>query len=137
MGPVMTGDEERTARPAANHRGVSVRVAMTFIPYAIAGRLIAASREDCNAPLATTLREVSKSVTGKEIVYSETELARTLSPRHFVEVRKTHGGPAPSETSRASAASRKALASDEQWLRDTLVRLQSAEQKLKFACANL
>src|SRR6476620_6868444 len=68
--------------------------------HSIAAKLIAASREDCNAPLARVLRDVSKAVTGKEIVYSETDLARILSPRHFVEVRKTHGGPAPSETTR-------------------------------------
>jgi len=105
--------------------------------HSIAGKLIAASREDCNAPLATTLRDVSKAVTGKEIVYSETELARILSPRHFVEVRKTHGGPAPSETSRAMGESQKALTGDEKWLQDTLARLRSAEEKLRSSSANL
>ena len=105
--------------------------------HSIAGKLIAASREDCNAPLATTLRDVSKAVTGKEIVYSEAELARILSPRHFVEVRKTHGGPAPSETSRALTESRKALAGDEQWLQNTVARLRSAQDKLKSASASL
>jgi hypothetical protein len=54
-----------------------------------------------------------------------------------VEVRKTHGGPAPSETTRAIGVSQKALTADEQWLRDTLARLQAAEAKLKSASATL
>ena len=35
-----------------------------------------------------------------------------MSPRHFVEVRTTYGGPAPSETARALSVSRANLASD-------------------------
>ena len=51
-----------------------------------------------------------------------------LSPRHFVETRKTLGGPAPERTTEAIGASRAALAADEAWWkgrRDALVRATS------------
>ena len=35
-----------------------------------------------------------------------------MSPQHFVEVRKTWGGPAPSETDRAIGESKRLLAAD-------------------------
>jgi argininosuccinate lyase len=105
--------------------------------HTIATRLVAASRTSSAAPMATLLREVSKDVVGKEIVYTDAQLAEILSPRQFVEVRKTYGGPSPSETLRATGVSKKALAADEGWLRDTRERLRSAEEKLKTAAANL
>ncbi len=52
---------------------------------------------------------------GVALGYSEQALAKILSPRHFVDVRRTLGGPAPDETARAAAVSRQQLAADEQW----------------------
>ncbi len=57
-------------------------------------------------------------------------LARVLSPRHFVDVRKTPGGPAPSETVRAIAASRLRLAEDDAWLKSRIEKLHGAEASL-------
>ena len=87
--------------------------------HGIAVRLVAGARATPNQPLAGLLREASKQVTGTEIVYTDERLAEILSPRHFVEVRTTHGGPSPSETTRAIGESKKALAADEEWLRCT------------------
>ena len=42
-------------------------------------------------------------------------MAHILSPRHFVEIRRTLGGPAPEETARAAGASRQQLEADEAW----------------------
>ena len=105
--------------------------------HTIAARLIAGSRTSPDTPMATLLRQVSKDVAGKEIVYSDEQLAALLSPRHFVEVRKTYGGPAPSETARAIGVSKNALAADEQWLKAARDRLRSSEDKLKKAAAAL
>ncbi|HMC76987.1 MAG TPA: argininosuccinate lyase [Vicinamibacterales bacterium] len=105
--------------------------------HAVAARLIAGSRTSPDTPMATLLRQVSKDVTGKEIVYSEEQLAALLSPQYFVEVRKTYGGPAPSETARATGVSRQALAADEQWVSAARDRLRSAEEALKKAAATL
>jgi argininosuccinate lyase len=105
--------------------------------HAIASRLIASARTAPERPLSEALREVSKEVTGTEIVYDEAALTEILSPEHFVTVRKTHGGPAPSETRRAIGMSEKALGVDESWLRETRGKLRWAEEQLKQVSAEL
>jgi argininosuccinate lyase len=103
----------------------------------IAKRLVAGSQAAPGASAAALLRGASREVTGREIVYSDAQLAEILSPRHFVEVRRTHGGPAPSETRRALAASEVCLAADESWLSDTRTRLADAGRTLKAAATGL
>ena len=53
--------------------------------HAIASRLIARARTAPERPLSEALREVSKEVTGTEIVYDEAALTEILSPEHFVD----------------------------------------------------
>jgi argininosuccinate lyase len=113
-------------------RGLPFRSAHT-----IAARLVAESRSAPGRSLATLVREISRDVTGKEIVYSDAQLEKILSPKHFVEVRKTYGGPAPSETARALGISKKALAADDEWLATTRGRLTAATEKLRTAAAAL
>jgi argininosuccinate lyase len=48
--------------------------------------------------------------------YTDEELTRILSARNFVEARRTAGGPAPSETTRALEAARALLERDRTWL---------------------
>jgi argininosuccinate lyase len=105
--------------------------------HAIASRLIAESRGSTGRPLTDVLREVSREVIGKEIVYSDAALAEILSPRHFVEVRRTSGGPAPDETLRAIGVSNGRVGEDEKWLESTRARLIGADQTLKTAAAAL
>jgi argininosuccinate lyase len=82
-------------------RGVSFRMA-----HAISGRLIGARQRDTERPLSALLAEVSAGLLGTPIAYSEAALAEILSARHFVNVRRTFGGPAPEETRRASNVAR-------------------------------
>jgi hypothetical protein len=53
-----------------------------------------------------------------------------MSPKHFVEVRKTHGGPAPSETSRAIADSARLMQRDRDAWSARRARLNQAESLL-------
>ena len=69
--------------------------------HEIAVKLVAGARANPRQPIAALLREAAREVTGQEIAYTDAQLAEILSARHFVEVGKTHGGPAPSETARA------------------------------------
>jgi len=48
--------------------------------------------------------------------YTDEQLTRILSAHNFVEARRTPGGPAPSETSRALDAARELLERDRTWL---------------------
>ena len=60
------------------------------------------------------------------LLLSDAQIAAILSPRHFVEVRQTPGGPAPVETARAIARSREVLAADRSWMTGTSDRLARA-----------
>jgi len=62
--------------------------------------------------------------------YSDAQLAEILSPAHFVGVRTTTGGPAPSETARALAASRSQLQRDELRAAGLREALAAAESRL-------
>ncbi len=105
--------------------------------HTIAAKLIAGARAAPGQPLATTLCDVAKEVTGKAIVYTDEQLAEILSPQHFVEVRKTYGGPSPSETLRAIGVSKLALAADMAWLAAARGRLHAAARQLKEAARGL
>jgi hypothetical protein len=80
---------------------------------------------------------VSLSVLGRAIDYDEPALDELLSARHFVETRKTLGGPASSETTRALAASRALLASEVQWVTEAQERLQRADALLTETAGRL
>ena len=99
--------------------------------HTIAVRLLNAYRERPGAPLGATLARVSSDLLGVPLEYTDAEIAAIMSPRHFVEVRQTPGGPAPAETSRAIAASREALAADRTWLARTSDRLTDAHARLR------
>ncbi|MDR3703841.1 MAG: argininosuccinate lyase [Candidatus Sulfopaludibacter sp.] len=105
--------------------------------HAIAGRLMAVHAENASRPLAELLAEVSQGLLGAPIRYSEEELATILSPRHFVNIRQTWGGPAPGETARAAQASRIRLEADGEWLRQATEALRVAEKRLAERSAAL
>ena len=59
------------------------------------------------------------------------EIEEIVSPRHFVEVRRTLGGPASSETSRAIEEARRTLETDRRWLATMRESLASADARLR------
>jgi argininosuccinate lyase len=98
--------------------------------HAIAARLQQATLPPA-APLGATLATISSDLLGVPLVYTDAQVAQILSPRHFVDVRRTPGGPAPSETARALALSREAAAADRVWRTDTAGRLAAAQARLR------
>ena len=96
------------ARPAvqdgARHRGEGAQVA--------GGRTRRPNWRRCSRPCASRRSDVRCRT-------PKADLQRILSPRHFVEVRRTLGGPAPEETARALAASRGLIGRDHAWLDST------------------
>jgi argininosuccinate lyase len=93
--------------------------------HKIAGMVVRGRHDEPAAPVSQLLEKASAVVLGTPIVYDDARLERVLSPRHFVETRKTLGGPAPERTTEAIGASRAALAADEAWWkgrRDALIR---------------
>jgi argininosuccinate lyase len=83
------------------------------------------------------LAEISAAVLGAPVAFSDEALAELLSPRHFVEVRRTPGGPAADETGRALEVSRAALEADRRWLAETRSALAAAASRLEARKAAL
>ena len=104
--------------------------------HAIASRLVAIGSTG-DVPLSSALREASAAVLGRAIELDADTLHRVLSPQHFVAVRKTPGGPAPSETTRAIAQSEEIFAADKEWFAATMTRLETAEKALNEAVGGL
>jgi argininosuccinate lyase len=100
------------------------------IAHAITARLVDGQRLDPERPLAELLAAVSRELHGTALRYSNEALAEILSPRRFVEVRRTLGGPAPEETARAAGASRLQLEADERWRDSTIQGLADAARRL-------
>src|SRR5688500_11832821 len=98
--------------------------------HAIAALLLKSRTEDPSAQLTGALAQASSAILGRALEYTEADLQRILSPRHFVEVRKTHGGPAPSETSRAIAESARLMQQDRDTWSARRARLNQAETLL-------
>jgi argininosuccinate lyase len=105
--------------------------------HAIASRLIAARQREPARPVAELLADVSRQLLGSPLTYTEADLTRILSPRHFVAVRRTPGGPAPEETARAARVSRQLLDADHTWWTSATNALADAERKLAQGAAAL
>ena len=105
--------------------------------HAIASRLIA---EAANQPWElwpALLAQISAHVHGTPIHYSSDQLAHILSPAHFVEIRRTPGGPNPDVVAKAISASRERLATDRHWFESAIGKLRRAEEELKSATERL
>jgi argininosuccinate lyase len=105
--------------------------------HAIAARLVGGRQRDPVRPLAEMLRDASAELLGTPLKYSEEELANILSPRHFVEIRRTLGGPAPEETARAAGVSRQQLEADQRSWTNATDALAKAERALAERSAAL
>jgi argininosuccinate lyase len=111
----------------ARERGLPFKAGHT-----IAARLVQGGQAP-GVSLASLVAQISKDVTGTAIEYTDEALATLLSPEHFVEVRRTHGGPSPEVTGAALDASRSVLSEDGAWIAATKSRLLGAEAGLKAA----
>jgi len=105
------------------------------VAHAIAGRLREARQQA--VPLGAALAEATRELLGAALCYEDAELDRIMSPRHFVAVRNTFGGPSPSETARALADAEAAAGSDRGWISDVTNALAAAEGRLRERSATL
>jgi argininosuccinate lyase len=139
-------DEARLAARAAEGGITLTELADTLVrehrlpfgtAHAIARRVSEARANDSRAGLAAIVASASLELLGRRLDYTDDRLAEILSPRHFVDIRGTPGGPALAVTVRAIEASRAELARDRQWLADVRARLSAAESRLRERSAAL
>jgi argininosuccinate lyase len=105
--------------------------------HAIASRLVGGRQRDPQRSLADLVQDATTELLGAPLPYSEEQLTRILSPRHFVEIRRTLGGPAPEETARAAAVSGQLLDADQTWWSQATGALAKADQMLAERSAAL
>lgn len=133
-------DVEKLASRAGDHGTTLTELADTLVrdhglsfrnAHAIAALLLKARNEDPSASLSSALSKASAVILGRALDYTEGDLQRIMSPSHFVDVRTTHGGPAPSETRRAIDASAAVLASHRTAWKARRDHLSQADAQLK------
>jgi argininosuccinate lyase len=105
--------------------------------HGIAGLLLKARNEDPEASLSEALAKASRALVGRSLDYSDERLAQVMSPRYFVQVRRTLGGPAPDETARALSEQRELLDGDRAAWHARRDHLARAEQQLQARVTQL
>jgi hypothetical protein len=83
--------------------------------------------------LGDQLAAVSAGIVGAPIVFDAARLREILCPAHFVRIRETLGGPAPSRTAGAVRDADSALAADVAWLAAERTRLAAAHRERQAA----
>jgi argininosuccinate lyase len=110
----------------AREQGIPFRSAHGIATAFVRTRAGASQLSDVEA-----LAVASKEVVGTPIRFTAEQLALVLSPKHFVEIRRTPGGPSPAETSLATRESLNRAEEDRAWLQERIERLKSAQQELE------
>jgi argininosuccinate lyase len=105
--------------------------------HALAGRLSGACGANDPELLAAMLRDVSRDALGTPLELSASELTEIMSPRHFVDVRTTPGGPSPIETSRALEKAVAVLDADRAWVGRTRAAAAAADERLRTRSLSL
>ncbi len=100
------------------------------ISHKIVGISVRAALENKSEITHEILQTAAKEVLGREISMSEAELAETLSPENFVNIRTIYGGTAPSETRRALSVEREYESADEVWFTEKTELLENASENL-------
>jgi argininosuccinate lyase len=94
--------------------------------HTVVSTFVRRAREDAGRRQAAVLVGVAAE-RGHAIRISDADLERLLSPAHFIEVRRTPGGPAPDVVVAAVAAARARLAADRDAVADRRRALANAE----------
>jgi argininosuccinate lyase len=98
--------------------------------HAVASRYVRYREDSPDGSPSEALARAARDVLDRAVSYTDEQLETILSPEHFVGVRKTLGGPAPSETTLAIAESTNRLDDDQRWLQERVERLEAAEREL-------
>ena len=88
--------------------------------------------EGTGTGMGEALRAIAEAH-GYEIHRTDDELARILSPAHFIAVRRTEGGPAPEVTARAIEAAAAKLDEDTTALAELRAALAAADDRRRRA----
>src|SRR5207244_9748005 len=105
--------------------------------HAIAARVVHSAADRSTSSAAARVAAAAREIVGREIHLSDDEIARVLSPEHFVAVRRTAGGPSPEVVRDAIGTSRARLDEDRRRVDAARVRLAAAETARRAAVERL
>ena len=110
--------------------GISFRTAHEVVSRAVKD---AAHSGRCRSTedLIAAVQRAFPACTGKALDMDSEVLHRALDPRHFVEVRKTIGGPKVEVLIQSIAGARETVAADRVWIASAKGRLGRAEEQLE------
>ncbi len=139
---VLRGAEFDVARMrdrAAAHGTTSTELADDLVrrhglPFVAAHEIAATALAEAGGPApalrAAAVARASVARIGRALQYSDADMERVMSAEHFVDVRRTPGGPAAEQTGRAIEAATRAVGDDRRWLAGTRDRLDEARRTL-------
>jgi argininosuccinate lyase len=104
--------------------------------HAIVADVIRGHQGDARTPVSDLLAAASRSA-GREIRIAEADLARILSPEHFISVRRTPGGPSPEVTAAALDVVTTRVGDDERAVGALRTALDQAQERLASAANQL
>src|SRR5690606_38008913 len=110
------------------HHGLPFRAS-----HEVAAAFVREQIEVPGLPPSVSLARALTTVRGEPLPIDDAALDTLLSPRHFVEVRATAGGPAPMRTGPAVDAERALLDRDSHWVADRRRARQEAGALLREA----
>jgi argininosuccinate lyase len=109
--------------------GISFRTAHEIVSLAVKE----AGRAETRDPqrIVDGVERVFPGLTGRALELDRQVLHRALDPGHFVDVRKTPGGPSAEVLAQAITAARERLAADKSWIEFAAAHIQQAERELE------
>src|SRR6202044_670590 len=107
--------------------GISFRTAHEIVSVAVkeAGRVDGGPQT-----IIDGVERAFPQLTGRALELDRQALHRALDPRHFVDVRKTPGGPSPEVLAQTITAARERLADDTSWVEAAAAHIERAKQQL-------
>jgi argininosuccinate lyase len=106
--------------------GISFRTAHEIVSLAVKE----AGRSDPQT-IIDGVERVFPQLTGRALEIDQQVLHRALDPRHFVDVRKTPGGPSAEVLAQAIVLARETLSADISWVEAAAAHIQQAQQQLE------
>jgi argininosuccinate lyase len=110
--------------------GISFRTAHEIMSLAVKEAGHSNSFRDPKTIIDGVERAFSQ-LTGRALELDRQILHRALDPRHFVDVRKTPGGPSADVLAQTIAVSRERLAADAAWVEAASAQIERAQQQLE------
>jgi argininosuccinate lyase len=113
--------------------GISFRTAHEIVSLAVKE----AGRAETKDPqrIVDGVERVFPELTGKALELDRQVLHRALDPGHFVDVRKTPGGPSVEVLTQAITAAKERLVADKNWIEAAATHIQQATQELEAQAA--